>query len=433
MTLKKWAAFLLLSAPCAPAWTQQYDPFDRLGTLQGNDNPFGRDRNVGVSERPRPDYATVPIKAGSWEITPQVAAEASYDDNIYSTHSDRVDDLILRARPRLAIARPDPNFTVSLAGEYEAARYLSNGSENADTYALKGDLRATVRRNTVFSLRVLQAREAEARFSPDSEEGIVRPNRFDISEAYGEAVHTFNLLRLRGTIDYERRNYHDNHDQADAVIDQDFRDRGTLTGSAIAEYALSPSVSLFAAGSANWRDYATRIGPVPARDSKGYELALGSSFEIGHLMRASLRLGYLDQNYRDPAFADVNGALVRGELAYFVTPLVTLTAKVDRSVVDSGLAGSAGYLRTAYSLKVDYELLRNLILGAELGQEHRRYNGIDRDDDGFMGRFAASYLISPRWALRAEFRHRGQDSSGIAAGRDFGGNQVTVGAVFKGL
>lgn len=433
MSLKKWAAFLLLGAPCAPAWAQQYDPFDRLGTLQGSDNPFGRDRNVGVSERPRPDYATVPIRTGSWEVTPQIAAEANYDDNIFSTKASKVDDLILRARPRLAIARPDPSFTVSLAGEYEASRYLSNGSENTDTYALKGDLRTTVKRNTIFSLRVLQAREAEARFSPDSEEGIARPNRFDISEAYGEAVHTFNLLRLRGTIDYERRNYHDNHDVAGNIIDQDFRDRNTVTGSAIAEYALSPSVSLFVAGSANRRNYATRIGPVPARDSKGYELALGSSFEIGHLMRASLRLGWFDQNYKNPVFADVDGALVRGELAYFVTPLVTLTAKVDRSVVDSGLAGSAGYLRTAYSLKADYELLRNLILGAELGQEHRRYNGIDRDDDGFTGSLAASYLISPRWAMRAEFRHRGQDSSGIAAGRDFDGNQVTVGAVFKGL
>jgi hypothetical protein len=431
--MKKSATLLLLGAACAPAGAQQYDPFDRLGTLQGSDNPFGRDRNVSVADRPRPDYATVPIRAGSLMITPQLAGEASYDDNIFSTQGDRVDDLILRARPRLSISRPDPNFTASLAGEYEGTRYLNNKSENTDTYAFKGDLRATVRRDTILSLRLLHAREAEARSSPDSETGIARPNRFTISEAYGEAAHSFNLLRLRGTIDYERRNYRDNRDVAGNVIDQDFRDRDTVTGSAIAEYAVSPSVSLFAAGSANRRNYATRIGPVPARDSKGYELALGSSFEIGHLMRASLRLGYFDQNYKDPMFADVNGALVRGELAYFVTPLVTLTAKVDRSVVDSGLAGSAGYLRTAYSLKADYELLRNLILGIEVGHEHRRYNGIDRDDDGFTGRVAASYLISPRWALRGEYRRRGQDSDGIAAGRDFGGNQLMIGAVFKGL
>ena len=35
MSLKKWAAFLLLGAPCAPAWAPQYDPFDRLGTFRG--------------------------------------------------------------------------------------------------------------------------------------------------------------------------------------------------------------------------------------------------------------------------------------------------------------------------------------------------------------------------------------------------------------
>jgi len=146
-----------------------------------------------------------------------------------------------------------------------------------------------------------------------------------------------------------------------------------------------------------------------------------------------LRLGYLDQNYRDPMFSDVNGLLVRGELAYFVSPLVTLTAKLDRSVIDSGLAGSAGYLRTGYSLRADHELLRNLILQAELGGEHRRYNGIDRVDDGLSGRFSANYLISPRWAFRAEFSHRQQDSSGIVAGREYEGNQATLGLVFKGL
>ncbi|MCI4592666.1 outer membrane beta-barrel protein [Sphingobium sp. BYY-5] len=433
MKFRKWATCLLMGMPCGSALAQQYDPFDRLGTLQGSDNVFGRDRNVGVTDRPRPDYATRPIQLGSWTITPQMAVEANYNDNIYYTRRSTVDDIIMSVRPRLTIARPDPNLTVAIAGEYEAARYMNRTAENTDTYALKGDLRSVVRRDTVLNLRLLQAREAEARFSPDSLTGIARPTRFDITEVYGEAVHIFNRLRVRGTMDYERRNYHDNRDRSGAIIDQDFRDHKTVTGSAIAEYALSPSLALFVAGSVNRRSYAARIGPVPARDSRGYEAALGASMEIGRLMRGSVRLGYLDQDYKDPMFTDVSGLLMRGELAYFVTSLVTLTAKVDRSVVESGLAGSAGYLRTGYSLRADYELLRNLILLAELGRENRRYNGIERSNSGFTGRFAATYMVSPRWALRTEFSHRAQESAGASAGRTFAGNQVMLSVVFKGL
>lgn len=428
----RWVV-LTLALPGAPAIAQQYDPFDRLGTLQDIHNPFGRERNVGVAERPRPDYATVPIRAGPLEITPQIVVQADYNDNIFATDSDRVEDAILHFRPRISIVRPSPDLSLSIAAEYDAGRYADNSSENSDEYTIEGRARYVVSNDTTADLRLLQARVTEDRTSPDSLTGIVRPNRFDVSEVYGEVAHTFNRLRLRGTLDYERRNYSDNRLGNGLEVDQDFRNRSTVTGGLIAEYALSPSFAVFGAGSANKRDYNTRIGPLPARDSSGYELALGASFELGRLMRGSLRLGYLSQDYRDPLFDDVDGLLVRGELAYFVTPLVTLTATADRSVVETGVIGAAGYLRTTAALRADYELLRNLIIRAEAGIEMRDFNGIDREDRRFTGSASASYLISPRWALKAEYSNRGQDSTGLVSGRDFDQNRLTVGIVFKGL
>src|SRR3546814_8884020 len=89
------------------------------------------------------------------------------------------------------------------------------------------------------------------------------------------------------------------------------------------DLALSPSVALFVAGSLGKRDYRERSGPVAARDSTGFDLAAGASFELGRKARGSLRLGYLHQDYKAAEFEDVSGFLVRGELAYFLTPLVT--------------------------------------------------------------------------------------------------------------
>src|SRR3546814_20794569 len=86
---------------------------------------------------------------------------------------------------------------------------------------------------------------------------------------------------------------------SDLPIDQDFRDHSSYTGTAIGEYALSPSVALFVAGSLGKRDYRERSGPVAARDSTGFDLAAGASFELGRKARGSLSLGYLHQDYKE--------------------------------------------------------------------------------------------------------------------------------------
>lgn len=412
---------------------QGYDPFDSLGSLEDADNPFGRDRNISVAERPRPAYATVPIRLGALELTPQIALEAGYDDNLFAIRAPRIGDAFVRVRPRVKLARPSPNLALSLDAEFDATRYVDEASENTNDYLIAASARYTIARATIADLRLRHGRLSEERTSPDSPAGVVEPNRFTISEAFGSVAHTFNRLRVRGSLDLERRDYRDGLTPFALEADQDFRDRTTLTGTAIAEYALSPSLSLFTAGSANRRNYRARIGPVPARDSSGYEVAAGASFELGRLTRGSLRLGYLKQDYRAPVFADIEGVLVRGELAYFMTPLVTLTGKIDRSISETGIVAASGYLVTTASLRADYELLRNLIIGAQAGVERRDFRGIDRKDDRFTAEVSAVYLVSPRVALRGAYNYRDQASEGALAGREFTKNRLIFGIVFKGL
>jgi hypothetical protein len=426
-------ALVLAVLAAVPARAQQFDPFDRLGTIQPRENLFGRDRAVGVLDRPRPAYAAQPVRAGRFEILPQLLGTLENDDNVFATERDTVSDAILRLRPRVAVNRPDPDLSLSLAGEAELTRYASRQSENSDAYALEGRARYVVDRDTNVDLRLLRARAIEERTDPSSLNGLARPNRFDVTEAYGEVRREVGRARVRTTLDWERRDYRDNRTRLGAGVDQDFRDRATLTLGVIGEYALSPSFAVFVAGSANKRDYRPRIGPLPARDSRGWDVAAGASFELGKLMRGALRLGYLKQDYRSPVFRDVGGVLVRGELSYFVTPLVTVTATADRSVVETGVVEAAGYLRTAAGVRVDYELLRNLILQGEAGYEKRRFNAVERRDDRFAAGLSATWLINRRLSLKGELRHRGQDSAGPFPGRQFAQNRALVSLVFKGL
>ncbi len=427
------ANFALVNLALAlPAWAQQSDATDGLGSVS-SENPFGRDRNTSVLDRPRPDYVPVPTRIGTVEVLPRVALGTGYDDNLYATRGNRVDDAYLRVRPRVTITRPSPDLRLSLNAELDLLRYADRASENATQYVLDGRALYTIRRDTTLSVQLVNARYSEERVSPDSPTGVVRPNRFTLTSGNASLSHVFNRLRVRGVVDVENRNYRDGRSPTGAVVDQDFRDRTTITTTGIGEYALSPSIALFLAGSYNWRDYRTRIGPVPARDSTGYELTAGSSFELGRKMRGSLRVGYLRQHYRDRFFDDISGLLVRGELAWFATPLVTVTGRVDRTVSETGVAGAGGYLKTTAGLRADYELLRNLIFSAGGELEKRDFSNIDRNDDRWTWRFNGTYLLSHRLSLRGEFQRRTQSSRGALPGRQFNDNRISLGITLSGI
>ncbi|HKX88278.1 MAG TPA: outer membrane beta-barrel protein [Sphingopyxis sp.] len=431
----KRAILLSLLGSCGvavPALAQQSDATDGLGSVS-SENSFGRDRNIGVLERRRPDYTPEPIHVGTLELLPRMAIGVGYDDNLYAQPDDEIGDAYVRIRPRLSLVRPSPDLRLSLDGELDLLRYADRSSENATQYSVNAGALYTISKSDTLNLTLRHGRYSQERVSPDSPTQASRPVRFDLSGGTATYTHVFNRLRVRGVVDIENRNYGDSVTPGGEEIDQDFRDHTVYTGTAIGEYALSPSVALFVAGSVNKRDYRERIGPVAARDSKGFDLAAGASFELGRKARGSLRLGYLHQDYRPAEFEDVSGFLVRGELAYFLTPLVTITGTVDRGIRETGVNGATGFLATNMTLRADYELLRNLIISAGGELEKRNFNNIDRQDDRWTWRGSASYLVSKRMALRFDLQRRTQSSQGITAGREFADNRVSVGFTFSGL
>lgn len=432
------ARFFLLAcaanaALAGTAAAQANDATRGLGSLTADDPLEADDRYVTVRERRHPEWEAEPIRLDSLELMPQIAASGGYDDNLFATRTQRIGDAFLTARPRLTVTRPSPNLRLVLDATADLTRYARRTSENVTDYAVEGRAGYRISQATRFDLALTHARAAEERISPDSPTGVIRPNRFTVSQAAATISHGINRLRLRGGIDVERRDYRDGETPAGLEVDQDFRDRTTITAMGAAEYALSPSVALFGAAAFNRRDYRERQGPVPARDSQGYELALGTTFDIGRRMRGSVRAGYLKQDYRDPFFRDIDGLLVRGEVAWLATPLLTVTAAIDRSVTETGILDAAGYLKTVTSLRADYELLRNLILSAEVEREQRDYVDLTREDDRWTWRGSASYRLSRRVALNAGFQHRDQSSTGISTGREFEKTRFSLGVTLTGM
>ena len=121
-----------------------------------------------------------------------------------------------------------------------------------------------------------------------------------------------------------------------------------------------------------------------------------------------------------------------GNVKWFPSDLTTVTFLANRGVIDPGLATSATAVNTTFGIRVDHELLRNLLLFGNLRQENNAYEGvaIDREDDALSLAIGGAYKLNPNMHLEFAVTTRSQDSSGANAGPDLDVNTISAGIRF---
>ena len=140
-------------------------------------------------------------------------------------------------------------------------------------------------------------------------------------------------------------------------------------------------------------------------------------------------VGYLDQSFDDPLYGSTSGLSTRVRLEYFPTQLLTLGLNADRSVGDSGVPGSGGYLSSSVQLTADYELRRNIIVEARGGFVQEDFNAIDRRNDRWIGGVRATYLLNRRLGVTAAYDFENRSSSGIDRTNDFNTHRFVLSLV----
>lgn len=405
---------------------------DVLEDFRDESLQFQRPDILGVQERPQPAFDPVPYRIDGTEIMPSISVDTQYNSNIFAER-DASDDLIVRVRPKLTATKQFGNLNIATAAEVERQQYLGKDSQSTTDYVLGLRGRYDIDRNGQIYAGTRSGQRTEDRTDPASPLNVQKPVQYRFASAYLGAARSFGQLRIAGRAGVETRNYKDGRDGLDALVDQDFRNRTLLTGDLGAEFAISPDVSVFANGSVNRRDYKSQPPLLPSRDSQGFEITAGTSFQLSKLIRSEIGIGYFQQNFKDPEFEDVGGFAARAKFEYFITPLVTLTARANRGVEESSTLGSGAYVATSFSLTADYELLRNLIVTASGGYERNDFQEIDRRYNTASAKFGAKWQISPRYALTAQYDFRDQEASGTFPGREFSRHRFLVGITIAGM
>jgi hypothetical protein len=388
---------------------------------------FARDRGVPVRARPRPGYEALGVPAGTFTAFPSLQIDADYNDNIFAVATGADDDWIVRLKPEVSLESGWSRHSLAAYARAHIARYQDFDAENFEDWGIGAAGRLDITRAANLAAGVDYASVTEPRSSSNAPASTREPVTYDVGSAYLAASRVSGRIKLSGRADVREFDYEDAVTLGGVVVDQDNRDRTITSLTGRGDYAVSPATALFAQVTTNARDYDTATSVLlPARDSDGYEVLVGANFEVGAVARGEVAVGYISQAFDAAVYDEIDGFGARAQLEWFPTQLSTFTGYASRTIEDSGIAGSGGYLSTSVGARVDHELRRNILLNADISVSRDAYEGIDRDDDRFQYSVGGTYLLNRALGVSLAASHFEQTSDGAAGGAEFDVNRLTL-------
>jgi hypothetical protein len=394
---------------------------------------FDRSRNVSVTERPKPEFQTSGVDLGGFILNPELTVGLKYHDNIFANAANKVDDVIFRVNPAAVIqskwSRHSLRFNVSVNDN----EYADNSKESYTDVTLGSDAVLDAGRGLSFGFGGQFQALNEPRTSSSSPINTIKPIKYDVASAYGSVTREVNRMRVKLAAGLRDYNYKDGIIVGSGLIsEQDDRDRQVTDLNGKVEYAVSPDTSVFFQVSYNDRSYDLKPPLVQLdRDSDGYELLVGTNFDLTNVVRGEISVGYLDQNFQSPLLPNISGFAVHAAVEWFPTQLTTVGFGGSRAVEDSGLRGASGYLANRAYFRVDHELLRNFILSGEATYGLDNFRGIDREDERFGGTLSGTILLRRGIGLTAYYLYADQTSRGLRRGSDYTNNQIGISIKFQ--
>lgn len=333
--------------------------------------------NPGLGELPvvshPQDYKPLGIRAGGFMLHPGVQLAAEFNDNVFYTAQDKVDDTIWHFRPYLT-AQSNWNrhaFNVRLAADI--ARYDEFATRDYEDYFLLISGRLDVRNRSFLTYSADYMRLHEGLNSRDAEQGR-EPTRYDLIGGSLGYDHTFNRMSVGALVGLRRLDFENAVALDGSVLDNQDRNRDESFVEAKLAYQFQTDKQAFVRVGWNQREYTEaedRNGI--ARDSDGWSADAGLYFNITGKLDGDVFVSYHDQSMSDPRMPDVSGWAGGAGLHWRPTLLTSVRGRIMSSIQPTTLETSSGYLRTLYSLRVDHELLRSLQVNAQVSYSDNDY------------------------------------------------------------
>ncbi|HEX7820399.1 MAG TPA: outer membrane beta-barrel protein [Sphingobium sp.] len=393
---------------------------------------FDRGRNISVTQRERPDYDPIGIRAGSFNVFPQLSASLGYSDNIYYSTKNTAKDGFIQLSPSVLVNSDWSRHSLRLRAGSQIQRYFSETRRNQTPWDFAALGTLEMGESLRLTPEVQIEKDFETPFSGETTADNAVLSSYVRKYAGLRGEYSGGQTKLSLAVNNTNFQFDDIVRQSGAVFDQGNRDRNIFRVSGQAQYAFTPSVAAYAQlGYAHTvYDEDLQLG-VPNRDSDGYTATAGFNFDLSGLLRGTIGLGYSRRNFRADLFRDIDGFSAEGKLEYFPSDLTTITLAARRVIEDSNLGSTSGFFDNRASLRVDHELRRNVIVNL-LG-EVARQDYVDSAAAVDVYRISGGgVLMSSNWlSFNLNVAYTGRNSNNPLVGQDFNEFRGQIGIVLK--
>lgn len=381
---------------------------------------YSRGRNTSVLEREKPELRPLGILVGSFTLSPKLDLGANYSDNVYQLDSTKVDDAYFAVNPAIAAQSTWSRHSLILTGGANLTRYVQQSRHDESGWFSGAAGRLDVGTESSINLEARTARLFESPFSGAALGGFASELPYQRSAVLVRGNYVSNQLRIIGAVDYTKYNFLPAQTLAGLTVSQDNRDRAITRATGQVEYGLVPGASLFVQVGYTDISYAEPLAPlIPNRDSHTIRVIAGTTFDLTSLIRGSIGVGYLDRSFQAGIYQGMSGLTFEGKIEYFPSQLTTIGITFRRQAEDSTIAGSSGYYNTGGSLRIDHELLRNLLLDATLDYEIDDYLGVESQAKVIRTSGEARYMLNRNITLGGNVGYGKRSSTGVPNGNIF--------------
>lgn len=391
--------------------------------------PLGSPLVVGATRPPAAQPGSLGVKVGSFTVYPDVQASTFYDDNIYATAHDHVSDWVGTISPRIAIQSNWDRNSLYAEAATDLTGYWSHPHENSADWHVLAEGQIDVTDQTHILLGAIALKSHEDRASPDAVEGF-EPTPYNEEDGYLGVVHRFNefTLRVGGAIEHITFG---NVQGANGEINNEDRDRSRYTFGALLRYEANPKLRPFVQVMGDLRRYVT----VPDdfgfnRNSDGFLAGVGVLYALTPQVSGEVFLGVLHRNYVDPSFKSLTVPAADATLRWQASGRTALVLFTERTIEETTLYGSPGYIYTLAGGRIEQRLTDRLTGIVRAAYAHSDFAQVGRSDNDVDTSVGLRYRLTRKLTLGIDYRYTQRVSGSSLA--DFTRNQVffRIGAEF---
>ncbi len=377
----------------------------------------------------QPTINATGLPLGSFLLYPEVALTGIYNDNIYFTRTDRKADTITVLSPSIYARSNWKKNRLDIGAGLDAARFTDNPTENYTNgwVNLQGRLDLTQSTNLFGGAGIDY--QHESRSSQDAFVGQY-PTRYRDNHAnlgFSQSLGPW-TLRVAGTA--SQLDYFNVENSIGWT--NDLRDRTVSAGGARLTYRMTPQYGVFLQGARDVRSYESKVDNYGYnRDSSGYRAVAGLKFAPTRQVKGEVFVGHLRQDYTDSRFDPISAPDFGANVQWQPSPLTMVTGYVSRSLEETTLTGTPGYLYSSVGGKVTHWLNGKTRLNGHLSYGRANYKQIDRKDNVVDAGLGVDYRLTRGLFLETSYRVLSRNSNVSNTQQqyyaDYIDNQVSVG------